>query len=71
MLYTVWIGGVEVCDEYFDNIHEARLLARSYVDMGYTDVIIEARKWSEVVEDDIAAIKKNIAAIKRNKQDIG
>lgn len=71
MLYTVWIEGVEVCDEYFDNIHEARLLARSYVDMGYTDVIIEARKWSEVAEDDIAAIKKNIAAIKRNKQDIG
>lgn len=64
MLYTVWIEGVEVCDEYFDNIHEARLLARSYVDMGYTDVIIEARKWSEVAEDDIAAIK-------RNKQDIG
>ena len=44
MLYTVWVGGVEVNDDYYDNIHEARLLAREYVSKGYTDVFIEARK---------------------------
>ena len=45
MLYTVWVGGTEVNDCYFDNIHEARLLARSYVSKGYTDVYVEAMKW--------------------------
>lgn len=44
MLYTVWVGGTEVNDDYFDNIHEARLLARSYVSKGYTDVYVEAMK---------------------------
>ena len=44
MLYTVWVGGTEVNDHYFDDIHEARLLARSYVSDGYTDVYVEAFK---------------------------
>jgi len=44
MSYTVWVGGVEVNDDYFDNIHKARLLARSYVNDGYTDVYVEAFK---------------------------
>lgn len=44
MLYTVWVGGTEVNDNYFANIHEARLLARSYVSDGYVDVCIEAFK---------------------------
>ena len=44
MLYTVWVGGTEVNDYYFDNIHEARLLARSYVSKGYADVYVESFK---------------------------
>ena len=44
MLYTIWIGGTEVNDYYFDNIHEARLLARQYVNKGYTDVYVESFK---------------------------
>ena len=67
MLYTVWVGGVEVNDDYFDNIHEARLLARLYVSEGYTDVFIEARKWSEVFQDDINQIRSNRS--KKEKQD--
>ena len=67
MLYTVWVGGVEVNDDYFDNIHEARLLAREYVSEGYTDVFIEARKWSEVFQDDVNKIKRNRS--KKEKQD--
>ena len=59
MLYTVWVGGVEVNDDYFDNIHEARLLARSYAIEGYTDVYIEAIKWSEAAQNVINAFERN------------
>ena len=59
MLYTVWVGGVEVNDDYFDNIHEARLLARKYVSEGYTDVYIEAIKWSEAAQNVINAFERN------------
>ena len=59
MLYTVWVGGVEVNDDYFDNIYEARLLARSYVREGYTDVYIEAIKWSEAAQNVINAFERN------------
>ena len=59
MLYTVWVGGVEVNDDYFDNIHEARLLAREYVSEGYTDVYIEAIKWSEAAQNVINAFERN------------
>ena len=44
MLYTVWVGGTEVNDYYFDSIHKARLLARQYVIEGYTDVYVESFK---------------------------
>ena len=44
MKYTVWVGGTEVNDYYFNSIHEARLLARQYISEGYTDVCIEAFK---------------------------
>lgn len=44
MLYTVWVGGTEVNDYYFNNINEARLLARKYTSIGYTDVYVEAFK---------------------------
>ena len=67
MLYTVWVGGVEVNDDYFDNIHEARLLARSYVSEGYTDVYIEAIKWSETAQNVIDAFKRSRS--KKEKQD--
>ena len=59
MLYTVWVGGVEVNDDYFDNIHEALLLAREYVSEGYTDVYIEAIKWSEAAQNVINAFERN------------
>ena len=48
MFYTVWVGGTEVNDYYFDNIHEARLLARKYTSTGYTDVHVEAFKEEEI-----------------------
>ena len=67
MLYTVWVGGVEVNDDYFDNIHEARLLAREYVSEGYTDVYIEAIKWSETAQNVIDGFKRNRS--KKEKQD--
>ena len=66
MLYTIWVGGTEVNDNYFDNIHDARLLAREYVSEGYTDVFIEARKWSEVTRDAINEIKR-LRKIKEKK----
>ena len=59
MLYTVWVGGTEVNDNYFNNIHEAREVARSYVSKGYTDVYVEAIKWSETVKNVIDVIKRN------------
>ena len=48
MLYTVWVGGTEVNHNYFNNIHEARLLARKYTSTGYTDVSVEAFKEEEI-----------------------
>ena len=67
MLYTVWVGGPEVNNDYFYNIHKARLLAREYISEGYTDVFIEARKWSDVFKDDVNKIKRN--RNKKGKQD--
>ena len=67
MLYTVWVGGTEVNDDYFDNIHEARLLAREYVSEGYTDVYIEAIKWSEVAKNVIDDLNRNRS--KKEQQD--
>ena len=64
MLYRVWVGGTEVNDHYFDNIHEARLFAREQVSEGYTDVYIEAIKWSEIAKNAVDAIKRN-----RNKEE--
>lgn len=39
-LYTVWVGGVEVCDEYLDNLDDAMCLADEYRNMGYDDIVI-------------------------------
>lgn len=47
MYYTVWVGGVEVNDFYFDDITNARLLAQEYISEGYTDVYVEALKERE------------------------
>ena len=40
MLYTVWVGGVEVNDNYLNNLEDAKMLAEGYRDEGYTDVYI-------------------------------
>ena len=56
MLYTVWVGGVEVCDDYIDNVNQAISLAGEYIDEGYTDVFVEARKWSEISQDAVEEI---------------
>jgi hypothetical protein len=37
-LYTVWCGGVEVNDWYFDNYDDAAELAQRYADDGYDDI---------------------------------
>ena len=50
MLYTVWVGGTEVNDYYFNSINEARLLAKKHVSAGYTDVYVEAFK-KETLEE--------------------
>lgn len=39
-LWTVWVGGVEVCDYYLPKIH-AQKLAQEYIDDGYNDVLME------------------------------
>lgn len=39
--YTVWVGGVEVNDNYFTREEDARCLAQQYIDDGYDDVQIE------------------------------
>ncbi len=46
--YTVWVGGVEVNEYYFDNESDAEALADDYKDDGYDDVIIETIK---ILED--------------------
>lgn len=40
LLYTVWVGGTEVCDEYLDNLEDAKHLADEYINKGYDDVVI-------------------------------
>tara|TARA_B000000557_G_scaffold247343_1_gene231117 strand:+ start:833 stop:964 length:132 start_codon:yes stop_codon:yes gene_type:complete len=40
MLYTVWVGGAEVCDEYLNSLEAAQRLANMYRDKGYDDVYI-------------------------------
>ena len=40
MLYTVWVGGTEVNDNYLNNLEDAKLLAEAYRDEGHTDVYI-------------------------------
>tara|TARA_B100000212_G_scaffold102737_1_gene75800 strand:+ start:1709 stop:1906 length:198 start_codon:yes stop_codon:yes gene_type:complete len=44
MYYSVWVGGVEVNDYYFNDIIEARKLARWYANSGYINVFIESYK---------------------------
>ena len=39
-LFTVWVGGVEVNDNYLTK-EEADRLATEYEDEGYDDVVIE------------------------------
>lgn len=39
-LYTVWCGGGEVNDYYFDNYDDATKLAQRYADDGYDDVYV-------------------------------
>jgi hypothetical protein len=41
--YTVWVGGIEVNDEYLTK-EEAENLAFEYRDVGHEDVIIEKIK---------------------------
>lgn len=41
-VYTIWVGGGEVCDEYYINeLEEAREVANMWRDKGYDDVVIE------------------------------
>ena len=42
-LYTVWVGGVEVCD-YLLTLEEAEQVAYNYRSAGYDDVFIEPYK---------------------------
>jgi hypothetical protein len=41
--YTVWVGGVEVTD-YLITEAQAKVIADSYIENGYTDVEIEQVK---------------------------
>ena len=40
MFYTVWVGGTEVNDVFLDNLEDASLLAKLYIDKGYDDVYV-------------------------------
>ena len=42
--YTVWVGGTEVNDYYFESEAEAEALAEEYIEDGYDDVFVEAVK---------------------------
>ena len=53
MLYTIWVGGTEVNDYYFEDIRKARLLAKKYISEGYTDVCIEAFKKETLKEREL------------------
>ena len=39
-LYTVWCGGIEINNNYFDNYDDAAELAQQYTDDDYDDVWI-------------------------------
>ena len=39
-IYTVWVGAMEVNDEY-QTLEDAEKLARQFTDRGYDDVVIE------------------------------
>ena len=39
-MYTIWIGGTEVTDNYVP-LEIARRIALHYIEQGYTDVAIE------------------------------
>jgi hypothetical protein len=43
IMYTVWVGGVEVND-YYLNLDEADELAIEYLEDGYDDVFIQPVK---------------------------
>ena len=58
MLYTIWVGGTEVNDYYFDSIIEAREYARDYTDQGYKGVHVEALKLEEAIDRNKQVIKK-------------
>ncbi len=46
--YTVWVGGIEITDHYFDSVAEAEQIAKNWQDKGYDDVFIETIKKSEL-----------------------
>ena len=43
-MYTVWVGGVEVTDNYVE-FREAVRLYEYYSSRGYDDVIVQFEKW--------------------------
>jgi hypothetical protein len=59
MLYTVWVGGTEICDEYLNSLEDAQRLADEYRDEGYDDVVIMWQPESEekVLDDLVSVIK--------------
>lgn len=59
MNYTVWAGGVEVCDEYLNSLEAAQRLADEYCDNGYDDVIIMWQPEEITVDDLVSVIKNN------------
>ena len=58
MLYTIWVGGIEVNDHYFDNVIEARAYARYYTSNGYEDVHVESLNLEEAIYRNKQNIKK-------------
>lgn len=59
MLYTVWVGGTEVCDEYLNSLEDAQRLADEYRDEGYDDVVIMWQPEEVTVDDLVSVIKNN------------
>ena len=58
MLYTIWVGGTEVNDHYFDSIIEAKEYAQAYTNQGYKGVHVEALNLKEAIYRNEQNIKK-------------
>lgn len=41
MFFTVWVGGVEITDDYYVTDNVASRIVSEWIKKGYTDIVVE------------------------------